>query len=158
MKKETLKIVISLFVFLGIVLVGNQVLADANSNPIFPTFEQVRQMIAEALGQSPVLPPLTAAVGLSSINCYETECDIIVNVDIWLGGQSFTNFPGESWGIAHLPSGDVITNGIGDLANVNWYQIPSSQMPPEGTPINVDIYDFFAGKTIHLNTDITTWD
>ncbi|OHA71280.1 MAG: hypothetical protein A3H01_00150 [Candidatus Wildermuthbacteria bacterium RIFCSPLOWO2_12_FULL_40_9] len=164
MKKETLKIIISLFVFVGVVLAGNQVLADADNNPIFPTFEQVRQMIADALGQSQVLPPFTSEIDDNlayTIKRTPDEYMIFVGLHPMLMNQEFTGQPGHfnddsgsSWGVAHLPSGDKI--GIGYVGMVSWF-IPVTNMPPEGTPIDVDIYTFYAGKTIHLNATITNW-
>ena len=158
MKKETLKIVISLFVFLGIVLVGNQVLADANSNPIFPTFEQVRQMIADALGQSLVLPPFTSEIIVdnSHISQNEEASRIELVLQSRLMDQNFEVWvdTGASWGIAHWPSGDRHCEG--NLQQAVCF-VPNADAPSDGTPVNVDIYTFYAGKTIHLNATITNW-
>ena len=65
--KKILKVVFSVAIFLAIILVSTKVYAEATNNPVFPTREEVQQWIAEAIGQTPVMPPLHSDIAESRI-------------------------------------------------------------------------------------------
>ncbi len=156
--KKILKVTFSLILFLAIVLVSAKAYAEATNNPVFPTREEVKQWIAEAVGQTVYLPPFTSEIAPDQSYISPNNPDeYYIDVDLLprLMNQEFQDETrGETWGIAHLPSGDIVNTG--DLSGINWF-VPASEMPSIGTPIDVDIYTHYAGKTIHLNTTITNW-
>ncbi len=156
--RKILKVIFAIIVFVSVVLIGAKALASATNNPIFPTRAEVQQWITEATGQAPIVPPITCipASSGSSIGLYDEE-----NYGIWadleckIAEEEVSSGLEETWGIAHLPSGDKFATFDG-ISFITWI-IPESEMPPVGTPINVDTYVFYAGKSIHINQDVTDW-
>ncbi len=158
-----MKKIIFALVILSFVVVGNVVLANATKNPIFPTREEVAQMIAEALGQSSVQPPFTISIIESYIwqsgnpNFYVADIRFEGkwNEGAWEETFSPEYYPMPAWGVIHLPSGDV--SSMFSSSGILQFSIPTDQITQIGTPLNVDFYTFYAGKTVHSNINITDW-
>lgn len=82
--------------------------------------------------------------------------DMVVNIDNKLGGKllDLPQYAGESLIYLHLPSGDLMATGYAGQV----YTIVSlDKAPTVGTPVKVDIYVNWLGKSSHVTTTITDW-
>ena len=154
MKKKYL---VLLFVFAFVLLAGSRVFADATNNPIFATIVQVKQMIAEAVGEPQIVPPLTITNVYAVISSGSDENHKILSAaagNILLAGQDVSSQRVDTWAIIHLPTGDKYVINDADFGGgIVVYDIESSQLPPPGEPVSIDVYFYFAGKNIHANVN-----
>ena len=101
------------------------------------------------------MPEITINVTDTHIKCAALvpHCTIWVYTEPKIHGLEAENW--NIWGVAHLPSGDNYEIGI--PPRIRWDNVPLADLPPFGTPIEVDVYSHWGGKTIHSDLTITDW-